>query len=119
VSQLHGFLGLMALVLAVMAAGWSIGLALAARPPGRLFVGNLVWVVIGVVLAAATGGLVAVAQQPPDDPLHVVYGVIALALLPGAALVAMNRPESQRSAVLSVAGVVLAILLFRLIETGG
>jgi hypothetical protein len=49
----------------------------------------------------------------------VVYGVIALALLPGAALVAMNRPDTQRSAVLAVAGIVLAVLLFRLVETGG
>jgi hypothetical protein len=119
VSQLHGFLGLMALALTLLAALWSGGTALAGKPPGRLFVGNLVWVVLGVVLAAATGGFVALTQQPPDDPLHVVYGVIALALLPGAALVAMNRPDTQRSAVLAVAGIVLAVLLFRLVETGG
>lgn len=118
-SQVHGFIGMMALVLTSLAALWSVGSALAGKPPGRLFVGNLVWVVIGVALAAATGGLVAVAQRPPDDPLHVVYGVIALAVMAGAGILMVTRPEAQRSAVLSVSGIVLAILLFRLVETGG
>jgi hypothetical protein len=110
---------MMALVLAALAALWSVGTALAGKPPGRLFVGNLVWVIIGVVLAAATGGLVAIAQRPPEDPLHVVYGFIALGVIAGTALLMVSRPESQRSAVLSVGGIVLAILLFRLVETGG
>lgn len=118
-NQLHGFVGMLALVLTALAALWSVGTALAGKPPGRLFVGNLVWVVLGVVIAAATGGLVAVAERPPDDPLHVVYGVIALGVIAGTALVMVNRPESQRSAVLSVGAIVLAILLFRLVETGG
>jgi hypothetical protein len=118
-NQLHGFIGMVALVLTALAALWSVGNTLAGKPPGRLFVGNLVWVVIGVVLAAATGGLVTVATQPPDDPLHVVYGIIALGAIAGTALLMVSRPERQRSAVLSVGGIVLAILLFRLVETGG
>jgi hypothetical protein len=119
VNQLHGFVGMLALVLTALAALWSVGNALAGKPPGRLFVGNLVWVVIGVVLAAASGGLVAIAQQPPEDPLHVVYGIIALGTVAGTALLLVTRPEGQRSAVLSIGGIVLAILLFRLVETGG
>jgi len=118
-SQLHGFLGLMALALALMAAGWSIGNALAGRPPGRLFVGNLVWVVIAVVAAGLSGAAIAIAERPPEDVLHVVYGLLAVALLPGAALIVARRPSGQQSTVLSIAGVVLAVLLFRLLETGG
>lgn len=118
-NQLHGFIGMLALVLTALAALWSVGNALAGKPPGRLFVGNLVWVVLGVVLAAGSGGLVAIAQQPPEDPLHVVYGIIALGVIAATAVLMVSRPESQRSAVLSVGGVVLAILLFRLVETGG
>lgn len=118
-SQLHGFLGLIALVLGLMAAGWSVGLALASKPPSRLFVRSLIVVVVGVVLAAATGGAIAIAERPPDDPLHVVYGIAALAVLPLTAVMGAGRPANQRSIVLSVAGVVLVVLLFRLVETGG
>jgi hypothetical protein len=117
-SQAHALVGQIAIVLAVIAAGWSIVLAITRRPVGSLFLGNVVWVGLAVVLAAVLGAAAAVLVAPPGDALHLVYGALALALLPSAVLIASNRPVDQRPVVAAVASVVLVILLFRLLQTG-
>ncbi len=117
-SQAHALLGQLAVVLAIIAAVWSIVLAITRRPAGSLFLGNLVWVEIAVVIAAMLGAATAVSGAPPRDGLHLVYGALALALLPGAALIAAGRPAAQRPIVVAVASIVLVILLFRLVQTG-
>ena len=117
-TQAHALAGQVALVLAVVAAVWSIALALARRPLGSLFLGSLVWVGIAVVIAAILGSATAVTAGPPRDALHLVYGLLALALLPGAVLVAAERPAGQRPIIAAVATTVLVILLLRLIQTG-
>jgi hypothetical protein len=119
VTEVHGLLGRLAIVLTLVAGGWAIGLAAARRVPGRLFVGNLVWVVLAVAAAALTGAAVLLSSGPPADALHLLYGLLALALLPAAALVSAARPARQQAAAMAIACVVLAILLFRLVQTGG
>jgi hypothetical protein len=118
VSQAHAVVGQLAVVLALVATVWSIGLAITRRPLGSLFVGNLVWVAIAVGAAAALGAATLVVAEPPRDALHLVYGVLALATLPGAALVAAGRPARQQSIVAAVAATILVILLLRLVQTG-
>lgn len=118
VSQAHMLVGQLAVVLGLIAAAWSIALALARRQGGPLFLGFLIWVVGAVALASLLGVATAVSVAPPRDGLHLVYGVLALAVLPGAALTAVGRPARRQSVVAAVAMIVLVILLFRLIETG-
>lgn len=117
-SQAHALVGQVAVILTLIATIWALALAITRRPLGPLFLGNLVWVAIAVVLAAVLGAMTALTDAPPGDALHIVYGVLAVALLPGAVLVAVGRPADQRPTVAAVASVVLLILLFRLVQTG-
>jgi hypothetical protein len=119
VSQAHALVGLLGLVLGIVAVIWSAGLLVLRRPPGSLFLGSLVWLVAVISLAAVLGAATALASGPPSDLLHIVYGVLALGVVPGAAFVASGRPERQQVIVATVAAVILAILLFRLLQTGG
>lgn len=114
----HALLGQLAIVLGIVGAIWAIAAAVARRQTGPLFVASLVWVVIVVALAALLGIATAVSNGPPKDALHIVYGVLALAVLPGAALLASGRPARQQATYAAVAMTVLLILLFRLFQTG-
>lgn len=117
-SQAHALVGQLAIVLGLVAAVWSIALVATRRAPGSLFLGNLVWVFLAVAVAVALGTATFVSGVPLRDGLHVVYGVLALGVLPGAMLIASGRPGRQRSIVAAVSAVVLVILLARLFQTG-
>ncbi len=117
-SQAHALVGQVAIVLGLVAVVWSIGLIVTRREPGRLFLGNLVWVFLAVAVAAALGAATIVSGVPLRDGLHLVYGVLALGVLPGAMLIASGRLGRQRSIVAAGSAVVLVILLARLFQTG-
>lgn len=117
-SQAHGLVGQLAVVLALIAAAWSIALAITRRPIGSLFLGNLIWVAVAVGIAAVLGTATAILVGPPRDVLHIVYGVLALGTLPGAAILATGRPARQQSIFSAVAATILVILLLRLGQTG-
>lgn len=117
-SQAHALVGQVAIVLGLVAVGWSIALIVTRRAPGQLFLGNLVWVFLAVAVAAALGVATLVSGVPLRDGLHVVYGVLATSVLPGAMLIASGRSGRQRSVVAAVSAVVLMILLARLLQTG-
>lgn len=118
-SDAHALVGQIALVLGLVATVWSVGLVVLKRSPGTFYLGGLVWVVITIAIAGALGLAMVVSGQTPDDVLHIVYGVLALAVLPGAVLVASGRTARGRTIVAAVATIVLAILLMRLLQTGG
>jgi hypothetical protein len=52
----------------------------------------------------------------PNDPLHLLYAVVALLVLPLARF--WGRLEHHRALVLGVGGLVLAALVLRLFQTG-
>lgn len=116
--EAHGLVGQVAIVLGLVAVAWSILLLATRREPGPLFLGNLVWVSLAVGVAAVLGVATFASGTPLRDGLHVVYGVLALAVLPGAMVIASGRPGRQRSIVAAVGAVVLVILLARLLQTG-
>jgi hypothetical protein len=118
VSQAHALVGQLAVVLAVVGAAWSIALAVTRRSAGSLFFANLIWVAIAVGAAAVLGAATLIVNGPPHDALHLVYGVLAVGTLPGAAMVASGRPARQQSIVAAIAATVLVILLLRLVQTG-
>lgn len=117
-SQAHTLVGQVAVVLGLIAAVWAIALVATRRAPGTFFLGNLVWVFLAIVVAAVLGLATFVAGGPLHDPLHVVYGLLALGILPGTMLIASGRSARQRAIVAAVSTVVLVILLARLIQTG-
>jgi hypothetical protein len=119
VESLHGLVAQLALVLTVIGAAWAVGLVVARRTGGPMLYGELVWIVLAIAVAGLIGIVIALTAAPPRDPLHILYGLLAAAALPVAALVARDRPSRQRSAVLGIGLIVLAILMVRLFQTGG
>ena len=117
-SQAHGLVGQIAIVLGLIAAVWSIALLLTRRASGPLFMGNLVSVFLAVAVAAILGIGTFVSGAPLRDGLHVVYGALALGVLPAVALIATGRDARQQAVVIAIGAIVLAILLGRLLQTG-
>lgn len=117
-SQAHGLVGQIAIVLGLVAVVWSIALLVTRRASGPLFVGNLVSVFLAVAVAAALGVVTIVSGAPLRDGLHVLYGVLALGVLPGVALLASGRDARGQSIVVAIGVIVLVILLGRLLQTG-
>jgi len=119
VAPLHLLAAQLSLVLVVIGAAWLSVLVATRRSVGPMLLGALIWVLVAIGVAGLVGVIIALTAKPPDDPLHVLYGVLAAAALPGAALIARDRPPGQRPVVLAIAMVVLLILVVRLFQTGG
>jgi heme A synthase len=77
-----------------------------------------------LVLMAAIGvqlilGILTYATGArPDEPLHILYGVIMAGALPLASRFAEDAPPKPRGGVLAGAGIVMCLLLWRLVQTG-
>lgn len=116
---MHGLTAQIALVLAFLLAGSATALALTRRSAGSFFIAGTLWTGFSLVLAALFGIGVAVTDHAPEDPLHIVYGVLAVGVLPGAAFVASGRAGPRQAFVWAIAGIVLVIIVLRLFQTGG
>lgn len=119
-AEIHGLVARVVLVLVLVTAVWSIGVVASRRPVGAALAAGFAWVVVMVAASGLVGIVTAILGGPPADPLHVVYGVLALSLMPGAWAIARTRAEPRRTAViLTVAAIVQVILVVRLFQTGG
>lgn len=116
---MHSLAAQVALVLALVVAGWATALAVTRRPAGSFFIAGALWTGLVVGLAAVLGIGVAATDHVPRDPLHIVYGALALGVVPGAAIVAGGRTGPRQAVVWAIAGIVLVILIMRLFQTGG
>jgi hypothetical protein len=68
---------------------------------------------------AVAGGLItALVGGPPADPLHLVYGAAALAVLPIARYLGRVGDPRRRAGWLGLGSLVLLALLVRLVQTG-
>lgn len=117
-TEIHRLLGQLVLVLALLSAAWAAVLVARGRPGSQLFIVNLGWTVAAALLAAIVGLLLLIGGPGPSDPLHLLYGALAVAALPGAALVAAGRPPRERAIVVLIGAVVLLIVVLRLFQTG-
>jgi hypothetical protein len=118
-NDLHRLAAELVLVLAVVAVVSSVvGLA-THRPASRLLVVQLAWVGSLSTVAAVLGLAVLAGGPGPQDPLHLVYGALAVGAMPVAAMFGAGRPERQQLIVSLIAGIVLLILVLRLFQTGG
>ncbi len=98
---------------AMVAAG-AAGLRNGARWVDGLRIG----VTAVVVVQAAIGAVTWLSGERPGEPLHLVYGAAAIAVLPLAATFASEAPPRPRAWVLAVALGILLILAWRLASTG-
>jgi len=129
VKDVHVFLGILAVAATVAllaAGGWS---AIAARRSGgtadhRFAVDRLVLVVIAVLATNELIGLLQIATgQRPADPLHLLYGPVALISLPIGAWLTRRDDRGggatrRREVWMIGAAVVLLGIELRLIVTG-
>lgn len=116
---MHGLTAQIALVLALALAGSATVLALTRHATGSFFIAGTLWTGFVVGLAAVFGIGVAITDHVPQDPLHIVYGVLAVGVVPGAAVVASGRTGPRQAAVWAIAGIILVIIVLRLFQTGG
>jgi hypothetical protein len=119
VSTLHFWAALVAigvdLVLVVVTV-----IGVATRQWNRLVGDRLVLAALGATgLAALLGAGSVVTSRPPSDALHIVYGVVALAVLPIARYIGRAGSDRRRAAWLALGSAVQLAVFVRLLQTGG
>jgi heme A synthase len=71
-----------------------------------------------LVLQVVLGVVVFLTGSRPSEGLHVLYGIVVLAVLPLASSFAAEAPPRPYSGVLAVGGLVVLLLAWRLLATG-
>lgn len=118
-AEIHGLAARVTLLLVLLVVAWSLGLAVTRRAIPTILLGALAWLVILLIVSGLLGALTAATDRPPTDVLHIVYGLLAVAVLPGAWAITRQRDDPRRAVIVQViASVVLLILVFRLFQTG-
>ena len=88
----------------------------ARHRPVRFASDRAILLALGLVSLGILSGLVTlVAGGAPADPLHFVYAVVALAVLPVVRF--WDRLARRRALALAIGAVVLAALMLRLFQT--
>jgi hypothetical protein len=115
-AQLHSFGASVVLgALVVTGLGATFIAARGGSPwTDRLRIGLMV--VIG--LQVAGGVVLFAAGARPSESLHLLYGLVALAILPLAATFASEAPPRPRAWVLASACLILVVVAWRLASTG-
>lgn len=116
-QAVHGILADVAVAVVAGAGLWCVVLAALARPGGIWFERLQRVVILSIAVTAAAGAIVFGLGARPDDGLHLIYGGVAVILLPIAR--SFRSGASRRDALLMLAGcAVLGGVLFRLFTTG-
>jgi hypothetical protein len=116
-SGVHGVLAIAfgVLLLALVA---SCALTLVGRS-NRVLVDRAVLAAIVAAGSAAIVGLVVyVVAGPPSDALHVVYGAVAVVVIPVVRYAARRAAPRRLSALLGIAALAMLGVLVRLWQTG-
>ncbi len=121
VHQLLAIVLVVATVALLVAAAWS---TIAARRSGgvidhRFAVDRLILAVTGIVaIEGVLGIVIALSKRGPTDPLHLLYGLLALVAMPVGRWLAGAWRDSRRDLWVVVAAVILLGLELRLFATG-
>ena len=111
--------GLAVAVIAVLAlaTGARSGVARASnrRSLDRAILGALA----GLAVGALTGLWQLAAGSHPADPLHYLYAVVAVLILPAARFGGSGWWDRNRGRVVVLGGLILVALVMRLYQTGG
>jgi hypothetical protein len=119
VTMVHAWLA----VIAVVATGAIVVASLLALLGARVTRTLLDRLLIGLLLsagpAAILGPVIWIAGRPPADPLHAVYGALAVLALPLTRAAVGRRPARIVARWLLLGGLVTLGALLRLWMTGG
>lgn len=115
--QLHSALALPVLVVAL---AFALSAALATwLDRGHAWLLRARWVLgAGLIAQVVLGAIVYLGGSRPAEPLHLLYGLAILAVLPLASTFAAEAPPRARSGVMLLAGLVALLLVWRLMSTG-
>jgi hypothetical protein len=117
IETLHGFLAYLAVGAVGLGAVWALILVARRRPVGRAFETFQAAVVSVFVVGAAAGLFLIATGVGPREPLHLLYGAIAIAAIPVArSFAGRGGPRAQPIAIVA-AFVVLGFILYRLFAT--
>lgn len=115
---IHRLLAYAIVAVTVAGIGWSVLLVVAGRVGGPAFERFQAAVVSLLVVSAASGLVLLAIGARPADGLHLLYAIVAIALIPLARSF-LGRATGRRAAVLLLAAfVVLGGLVYRLFTTG-
>lgn len=117
-DAIHRLIAYAAVAGVVGGVGWSVALAISGRSGGAAFERFQAAVVSLVVVEAAGGLLLLAAGARPANGLHLLYAVIAIALIPLARSFLGRGSGRGATALVLVAFVVLGAVVYRLFTTG-
>lgn len=103
---------------AVVGIGWSVLLATTGRDGGPAFERFQAAMVAVLIIGTASGGLLLASGARPADLLHLLYAVIAIALIPLARSFLPRASGRGAAALMLMAFVVLGAVVYRLMTTG-
>ncbi len=115
---IHQLLAYGAVAITVAGIGWSLLLVFAGRAGGPAFERFQAAVVSVLLVGAASGLVLLAAGGRPADGLHLLYSIVAIALIPLARSAVGRASGRGPAALLLVAFVVLAGVTYRLFTTG-
>lgn len=114
---IHGLLAYGAVAITVAGIGWSL-LVVAGRAGGPAFERFQAALVSVLVVCAASGLVLLAAGARPADGLHLLYAIVAIALIPLARSFIGRANARVAGALLFAAFVVLGAVIYRLFTTG-
>lgn len=117
IFSFHRGLFVAGLVLTVIVAIWGFTNFARRLPPGASFNSALVLVEAVFIIQGLAGATLFLGGRRPHDPLHWLYGILLVIVLPIAATYTSGRDERRQSLVYGVAGIFMAGLVIRALTT--
>lgn len=117
-ETIHRLLAYAAVAATAVGIGWSLLLTFRGRAGGVAFERFQASAASLLIVAAASGLLLIVQGPQPREGLHLLYAVVAIALIPLARSFLGRAGPRRASAVLVVTFAVLGAVVYRLFTTG-
>ena len=114
----HGSFARVVVLYLVLLGGWGIAAGLRGKAPSGSYLGALV-IAEGAALLQGLLGIANLFARPPQNTLHLLYGVALALALPLAWTYTRGRPGSRVSLMLGVVALFAAGLGVRGMTTGG
>lgn len=117
-DTIHRGLAFAAVGIVIVGIAWSLALVRLSNDRARGFERFQAAVVSLMIVASVSGLLLLLAGGKPADPLHLLYAVIAIAVIPLARSF-LGRASHRRAALLMLAAfAAIGAVLYRLFTTG-
>jgi hypothetical protein len=117
-ATVHGGFANVLLIYSAAVAVWALILYFRGRNPSGGLLGALL-IAEGIAILQSLLGLGLLAQgHRPDDPLHYLYGVVAVLTFPTAYLWGAGGREHRDSLIFALAAIFLVGITIRAVTTG-